>query len=112
MYRAIQLAFAFQLLYVLALSLVKSSILCFYRRAFVDSRVMLAVNVLFGVVAMWASAHTMAIIFVCKPVSYQWDLTIPGRCGDQIKLFQSLISTNILTDVLIMILPVYSMFYN
>jgi len=105
---ALQLTFAFQLVYILALSLVKSSILCFYRRVFVSARLRLATNVMFGVVAVWGLAHSMAVIFVCTPVSFQWDLSIDGKCGDQIKLFQSLITTNILTDAMIMIIPVYS----
>jgi hypothetical protein len=108
---ALQLAFAFQLLYILALCLVKSSILCFYTRAFASTRLMLAVKVMFGVVAMWGFSHALAVIFICRPVSFQWDLTLAGKCGDQIKLFQSIITTNIVTDVLIMLLPVYSTSY-
>jgi hypothetical protein len=107
-HRVPQLTFAFQLVYILALSLVKSSILCFYRRVFVSTRLRLVTNIMFGVVAVWGLSHSMAVIFVCTPVSFQWDLTIKGKCGDQIKLFQSLITTNILTDAMIMLIPVYS----
>jgi hypothetical protein len=92
----------------MALCLVKSSILCFYMRAFASTRLMLAVKVMFGVVATWAFSHALAVIFICSPVSFQWDLTLAGKCGDQIKLFQSIITTNIITDVLIMLLPIYS----
>jgi hypothetical protein len=54
-------------------------------------------------------AHALAVIFVYTPVSFQWDLTIvDGKCGDQIKLFQSLITTNIVTDAMIMLIAVYS----
>lgn len=69
---------------------------------------MLAVKVMFGVIAAWAIAHAFAVIFICSPVSFQWDLTVTGKCGDQIKLFQSIITTNIITDVMIMLLPIYS----
>jgi hypothetical protein len=103
-----QLTFAFQLIYILALSMIKASILCFYRRVFVSTRLLLSTKVMFGVVAVWGLAHSLTAIFICAPVSYQWDLTIKGKCGDQIKLFQSLITTNILTDAMIMIIPVYS----
>jgi hypothetical protein len=103
------LTFAFQLLYLLALGLIKSSILCFYTRVFVSTRTLLAVKGMFGVVATWAVAHALAVIFICTPVSFQWDLTIiGGKCGDQIKLFQSIITSNIITDVMIMLLPIYS----
>lgn len=103
-----QLTFAFQLLYILALALVKSSILCFYLRVFVSTRMTCTVKAMFGVVAVWALAHALTVVFICSPVSFQWDLTISGKCGDQIKLFQSLITTNIITDVMIMVLPIYS----
>lgn len=105
------LTFAFQLLYILALALVKSSILCFYLRVFISPRMMLAVKIMFGVVAVWALAHALTVVFICTPVSFQWDLTITGKCGDQIKLFQSLITTNIITDVMIMILPIYTVWH-
>jgi hypothetical protein len=78
---------------------------------FISTRTLLAVKVMFGVVATWAVAHALAVIFICTPVSFQWDLTIiGGKCGDQIKLFQSIITSNIITDVMIMLLPIYSMY--
>ncbi|KAH9909476.1 hypothetical protein F4778DRAFT_711631 [Xylariomycetidae sp. FL2044] len=102
------LTFAFQLIYLAALGLIKSSILCFYIRVFVSRRMRLATHIMFGVVVAWALAHALAVIFVCTPVSYQWDLTLDGKCGDQITLFKSLIMTNILTDVAIILLPIYT----
>ncbi|KAH7075713.1 hypothetical protein BKA63DRAFT_565767 [Paraphoma chrysanthemicola] len=106
------LTFAFQLLYLLALGLIKSSILCFYTRIFVSIRTLFAVKCMFGVVAVWAISHALTVIFICSPVSFQWDLTIQGgKCGDQIKLFQSIITTNIITDVMIMVLPIYTVWH-
>ncbi|KAF2036388.1 hypothetical protein EK21DRAFT_106490 [Setomelanomma holmii] len=106
------LTFAFQLFYLLALGIIKTSILCFYTRVFISVRTLLAVKIMYGVVAIWALAHALAVVFICKPVEYQWNLTIAGgKCGDQIKLFQSIITTNILTDVVIMVLPIYTVWH-
>ncbi len=61
-----------------------------------------------GLVIFWGLAHFLAVVFICSPVESQWDLNLTGKCGDQIKLFQSLIITNIVTDLVIMFLPIYS----
>ena len=64
--------------------------------------------IVLGVVLAWGFGHFLAVMFICKPVASQWDLAVPGECGNQIKLFQSIISTNIVTDAAIMLLPIYS----
>ena len=104
----LQLTTAFQLLYLVALTLIKCSILCFYLRIFTDHFMVKPCRVTFGIVMLWGVAHFFAVIFICRPVQAQWDLSVTGTCGNQIKLFQSIISTNIVTDLIIIILPLYS----
>lgn len=56
---------------------------------------------------VWGVAHFLANVFICSPVKAQYDLeaAASGACGDQIRLAQSLIITNIVGDLFIMVLP-------
>ena len=60
-----------------------------------------------GLVAVWALAHTLAFIFVCRPTQAWWD-TEAGTCGDLIPIYASIVVCNIFTDAIIIILPQYT----
>ncbi|KAK6860258.1 hypothetical protein PG995_003894 [Apiospora arundinis] len=102
---------AFQLLYLNSLGAIKLSVLSFYLRVVVSEGVGLAIKIAIGAVVVWGSAHSIAMVFICNPVPYQWDLTYNGTCGNQIALHASLIITNITTDLFIMALPVYTIWH-
>lgn len=47
-------------------------------------------------------------IFTCYPVAYIWDITIPGgKCVDKWGLYFANGGINIVTDFMILILPVF-----
>lgn len=48
-------------------------------------------------------SYLAACIFLCTPISGQW--TGIGKCGAYIPMIQSLIATNALGDLVIMALP-------
>lgn len=95
-----------QLVYVLLLAATKASVLFFYLRVFVTPWVQRASRFLLGFVGAWMLAYMFACVFICTPVSAQW--TGKGVCGAYIPLIQSLIATNALGDVVIMALPMHS----
>lgn len=48
----------------------------------------------------------MAGLLICRPFAYNWDQTIPGgKCGDQIVSFTVTGVINLLTDVVVLVLP-------
>lgn len=49
---------------------------------------------------------TFLFVFLCDPVSQQWTLARIGHCMDQITILKSLIVTNVITDLFIVVLPV------
>lgn len=65
------------------------------------------VNVTIVFCVVWALSHFLANVFVCSPVSAQYNLqdAATGTCGNQNTLFQSLVITNIIGDIIIMVLP-------
>lgn len=110
---SLQILFGFQLLYVNALAVIKASMLCFYARIFTNVGLRSCINIMLGIVVVWALSFSMAMVFACKPVAFQWNLQISGGgvCGDLIALYATLIVTNIITDLIIMGLPLYTIWH-
>lgn len=49
-----------------------------------------------------------ALVFQCTPIAFNWDHTIKGgHCIDQRLLFVSTSAFNILTDIIVLGLPLY-----
>lgn len=96
---------AIQMLWATSLMFIKLSILCFYIRIFnVKSFIFVARGV--GViVVLWALSVIFCGFFLCQPFAYNWDQTIHGSCGDQIKSYIITGALNICTDVLVLGLP-------
>ncbi|RYP85122.1 hypothetical protein DL770_005102 [Monosporascus sp. CRB-9-2] len=98
--------FGLQQAYVVALAATKASVLCFYLRVFATTNVVRASKWLLGFCVIWALAFMLAPIFICRPVSAQW--TGLGKCSKPPPLIQSCIITNVVSDLVIMLLPMPS----
>ncbi len=96
-----------QIVYIVLLASVKASMLCFFLRVFPTGFVQRGAKIMLVFVGMWMVSYVMACVFLCNPVSAQW--TGQGACGAYIPLIQSLIATNAVGDVIIMALPLYSL---
>lgn len=55
---------------------------------------------------MWGLVFTLVFIFLCDPVEQQWTIDRVGHCMDQILVLKCIIMTNIVTDLMIIILPI------
>ena len=106
----LQYIWAGELLYFPALGGVIYSALFFYIRTFYASsprwwRVCLWS--VFGLSICWFVAGLLDDIFRCWPIRGVWDPTMqpPAKCQDTFKSFIALQSTNLINDVLIMLLP-------
>ena len=53
----------------------------------------------------WGTACLLVSIFACVPVRGYWDLTTPARCINTRKLFMGNAIINIITDAVIVALP-------
>ncbi len=101
-----QIVFGQQIVYVVALSVVKASMLAFFLRVFVTTRLHIAATFMLVFVVVWMVCYVCACVFLCHPVSAQW--TGQGTCGAYVPMIQSLIATNIASDLVIMSLPMPS----
>ncbi|KAI1415431.1 hypothetical protein F5Y13DRAFT_187539 [Hypoxylon sp. FL1857] len=102
--------FSFGIIYLLALASVKMSVLSFYQRTFSTESMRRAIWATMCLVFIWALAHTLAFIFVCKPTQAWWD-TSAGTCGNLIPIYASIVVLNIITDLIVMALPMYTIWH-
>jgi hypothetical protein len=98
--------YACEILYVIAVALPKLSILGFYLR-FLRQPIERALTWFVAViVAATALATGLTATFQCSPVAYQWDKHIPsGHCIDIQTFYRWMSFPNIVTDVVILVLP-------
>ncbi|KAI9056066.1 hypothetical protein LZ554_000996 [Drepanopeziza brunnea f. sp. 'monogermtubi'] len=102
----LELTFIMQTLYVTLLASVKASMLFFFLRIFPSAFMKRASYTLLGAVFLWWVSYLSACIFLCNPVSAQW--TSQGKCGLYLPMIQSLIATNAVGDLVIMAVPMKS----
>ncbi|CAA9961210.1 hypothetical protein PTMSG1_04594 [Pyrenophora teres f. maculata] len=102
-----QITFAFTLIYIWSLAALKLSQLALYHRVFV-LQLRIPVYIVGGVVIAWALIFNFVFIFLCDPISQQWTIQRVGHCMDQILLLKFLILSNMVTDLMIVVLPIHS----
>lgn len=100
-----QLTFAFTLVYIWALAALKLSQLALYLRVFA-LELRWHVYIVGAIVIVWAIVFNFLFLFLCDPISEQWTVNRIGKCMDQILLLKMLILTNMITDLMIVALPV------
>ncbi|OKP14896.1 hypothetical protein PENSUB_5207 [Penicillium subrubescens] len=84
----------------------KISILLFYARIFTTTNFRILAGMVGAIVLAHGISVFFAAIFQCLPVQYAWDKNIPGgSCFDQQAFYRYVSPPNILTDVLILIMP-------
>ena len=103
----LHITFFAQIIAVCSCSLVKLSMLCFYLRVFSTPKLRIYVWITMGLTVGYLTAFTFTAIFTCAPVSAQWDLSITdGKCHDTLKIFVALVYSNVVLDLIVMVLPI------
>lgn len=105
--KVVQILFAYILLYVATVPLIKFSALLFYRRIFgMTTLIWFSAFLTFG----YFIACYIAFLVCCRPVSYYWtQYTDPGGGECAFNLYAFYISNaaaNVTTDVIILLVPV------
>ncbi|OBT68834.1 hypothetical protein VE03_02214 [Pseudogymnoascus sp. 23342-1-I1] len=97
-----------QIIYKVLLGCTKSSLLLFYMRIFVGKRFQMMCWACMAVVIAWSVGSTFATIFQCIPVAAFWDKSIKNpKCTDTDIFWVAYASINIITDFLILLLPLW-----
>lgn len=103
----IQYFFILELLDIpLSITPAKISLLLFYVRIFCVRRFQILVYFVGSVVLAIGITVFFQTIFQCSPVSYGWGQGVgPGTCIDQITFYRYISPFNVLTGILILVLP-------
>ncbi|KAL2756653.1 hypothetical protein ACRALDRAFT_1069423 [Sodiomyces alcalophilus JCM 7366] len=95
-----------QFLWVLSLSFSKLSILLLYTKLFPVASLVWIARGTGIVIILWAFATILTGCLICQPFEMNWNPTLPGgKCGDQVTSFTVTGSINLVTDVIVLVLP-------
>ncbi|KAL8711335.1 MAG: hypothetical protein Q9220_004232 [cf. Caloplaca sp. 1 TL-2023] len=89
----------------IAQSTTKISILLFYVHLFPTKAFRVAAYSMIFIVSAWGIQQILASLFLCHPISFNWDGSIQGRCGNVAANCLAGAGINTLTDIIILILP-------
>ncbi|PGH15911.1 hypothetical protein AJ79_02078 [Helicocarpus griseus UAMH5409] len=103
----IEILFAYMLIYIVTVPLIKFSILLFYRRLFGMNK---AIWICFFLSAGYWISCTIALVACCRPPSYFWTQIVDqsaGRCVfDPYTFYIGNAGANVITDALIFLIPI------
>lgn len=102
----LKLMVAYAIIYTFCISFIKLSVLFFYLRVFVNDRFRVVTFSIIGVVTAWTCANVLLLFLICRPFAANYDLSIEGQCGDRPTAFIAIGAFNIITDVVILVLPI------
>ncbi|KNG88224.1 hypothetical protein ANOM_004573 [Aspergillus nomiae NRRL 13137] len=96
---------ALSFLYLGSVNLPKFSILLLYYKLFPTRKMRAMVKFMMVVLVLITIATIVGTSLVCRPFSANWDGSIPGNCGNKKVLYIWASFPNIVTDVILLLLP-------
>lgn len=98
--------FASQVLYALVLGFIKLSIAMNFQRVFFTRNFRFAAYVAMGCTVAWMIQTILVGLLICQPIQLNWDPRARGTCGSQTAAFTSVGVVDIITDAVLLLLPV------
>ncbi|KAF2275265.1 uncharacterized protein EI97DRAFT_494860 [Westerdykella ornata] len=96
---------AFALLWNATICFSKLSVLLMYTALIPVPAMVKWARAIAALIIAWCLADVMAGFLICRPLARNWDMTIPGKCGSQPKFYFAMGLINIITDIVLIILP-------
>ncbi|PYH94318.1 integral membrane protein [Aspergillus ellipticus CBS 707.79] len=97
----------YQIVYYNCMVFAKVSYLFFYLHIFVTPGFRMAARVCMGCAGAYWVGSMLQIFLICQPFAKNWDSTLPGHCASMNVAFSTIGAFNLITDILIMALPVH-----
>ncbi|KAG2417078.1 hypothetical protein HFD88_008296 [Aspergillus terreus] len=91
--------------YTSCVAFIKLSILALYKRLFSTKRMVIAVNVVSGIIILWMLAIWIVGALQCIPVRKFWDRSVEGACMDPVPFYYGMQIPNIITDLIVLAMP-------
>ncbi|KAI1827659.1 hypothetical protein F4861DRAFT_329038 [Xylaria intraflava] len=102
--------FVIQVLYALAVGLVKISITVMLMRIFVTRPVRIAGFAILVVSVLWVILTILVGLLLCMPIEKNWNPSVKGTCGNQDAGFGAVAGLDIFNELSLIILPIPSIF--
>jgi hypothetical protein len=96
----------YQIVYYNAMVFAKFSYLFFYLRIFVSKEFRVLTWVCMGCAGAYWIGSVLQIFLICAPFARNWNPLLPGHCASQNVAFSTIGAFNLVTDVMIMALPI------
>ena len=101
-----QVLYVYENFYAPAIATTKFSVLLFYNRIFSIPKFRTILYIIASTVAAWWIAMQFTVIFECTPIDFSWDQRgKKGHCINLDKFFLGQALPNILTDIVILSIP-------
>jgi hypothetical protein len=100
-----QIGWSNSFVYTGCILFIKLSILTLYKRLFSVPRMIIVANAIAAFVILWALGIFLVGALMCLPVQKFWKPSIEGSCIDPAKFYYGQQIPNILTDLIILIMP-------
>ena len=100
-----QTFFAAEPLWVASCTAVKISILCLYLAIFPTRPFHFTVYAVMGLVSCYCLGFIIRTFAICHPIEYNWDKDIHGSCGDGEKSSIAGGISNMILDIIVIVLP-------
>lgn len=91
--------------YSFAITLMKATFLLQYRRVFPLPNFQRLCNIALSFLVIWAMAGLLGAMLNCLPLERNWDASAPNSCTGRIKFWEAYAIMHVITDVLILIMP-------
>ena len=104
--RNLQLTFLSPIIWVIAVTIIRASVVFLYIHLFPIPSFRIACYGALLSNMTFLTATILADCLICRPISYRWNFDIAGAsCGDEMKLSLFIAICNFLQDVIIVVLP-------
>ena len=100
---------ASELLYPPTIAVIKISTLLLYARIFHGQTFKYVLWAVGLFISTYSAVLMIVMLLQCSPLSKFWDHTVNGKCFDIAKVWMVMGSLNVLTDLLLLILPLPSL---
>lgn len=88
-----------------AITLMKATVLLQYRRVFPLPNFQQRCDIFLAFVFLWGIGGTLGTMLICLPIERNWDASAPTTCGKRIYFWEVYAILHIITDMIILILP-------
>ncbi|KAL2146434.1 hypothetical protein VTI28DRAFT_3903 [Corynascus sepedonium] len=96
---------AYELIFATSIGTIKLSVLFFYLRVFVNRGLRMVVKATLVFVMLWNIGNILQVFLICRPFAKTYSLTVEGECGDQVASFIAIGAFNLISDLIILTLP-------